>query len=149
MQEELSLDHGASRDKSLTTSDAASKKMAFRLALAKLAIRRQANPGKETMDIYAADLLAMDETNVLSALESLSCRRRAEGETSFPDWATIIEAVEYARVQRNIAERKATRANEEAQELKRRREHPEEYVTTAQVWAEVSARIAAKKSGAA
>jgi hypothetical protein len=148
MQEDLSLTQRANPDKSLTTFDAASKKTAIRLGLARLAIRRQANPGKETMDLYAADLMPMETTDVLSALESLSCRRRAEGETSFPDWATVTDEVNACAIRRRIAERKAKEALELAEYERIVRERPEEFVHVRDVWKEVSDRLI-RKVGAA
>ena len=90
----------------------------------------------------------MEETDVLSALESLSCRRRAEGQTAFPDWPTITEEIEIFARRRRIAEHRASELAEREGWEKHRIEHPEEYVTTAEVWAEVSERLA-KKAGAA
>ncbi|WP_157466826.1 hypothetical protein [Edaphobacter aggregans] len=80
------------------------------------------------MDLYASDLMEMELAHVLSALESLSCRRRAEGETAFPDWATVLEQVESCRIRRVIEERQAKEKAEREELEKHRREHPEEYV---------------------
>lgn len=146
MQEELALEQRANPDKSLMTSDDRSKKTAIRLALAKLAIRRQANPGKETMDMFAADLVPMEETDVFSALESLSCRRRAEGETAFPDWPTILEEIESVRAHRRAEKRRAEREAERAEWERHRKEHPEEYVSVKSVWDEVKERMANKEN---
>jgi hypothetical protein len=90
----------------------------------------------------------MDETDVLSALESLSCQRRAEGETSFPDWPTVLEEVRIFGMRRRIAERRAEEEAEKAKYEARVRENPEEFVSVHEMWKEVSERIAKKESAA-
>lgn len=90
----------------------------------------------------------MEESDVLSALESLSCRQRAEGQTAFPDWPTILcEIEEFAR-RRRIADSRAAKAEDMRLYEQRIRDNPEEFVAVADVWAEVRERIAKKESAA-
>lgn len=62
-----------------------------------------------------------------AAMKSIALRPRAEGETAFPEVATIIAETEAARRKRRIAGERERRIADEAAELRRRRTHPEEF----------------------
>lgn len=66
-------------------------------------------------------------TDIQSGLELLSSRPRSEGETAFPEIATIVDSVKLAARERRIAGQRELRIAEEAAEARRRRLHPEEY----------------------
>jgi hypothetical protein len=56
-------------------------------------IRRQAKLDTEDYLVFATDLESCDLTVIETALNLLSSKPRAEGQTAFPDVATILEAV--------------------------------------------------------
>jgi hypothetical protein len=67
--------------------------------------------------------------DISAAVGKLSLTRRQEGETAFPDLATIDEAVRAVGRDRRIAEARIAKAEQEAAEERHKREHPEEYVS--------------------
>jgi hypothetical protein len=87
----------------------------------------------------------MEEADVLSALESLSSRRRADGETAFPDWPTISDEIEIFARRRRISERRAVEQAEQDEWERRRRENPQDFVPVGDVWEEVKRKLAEKE----
>lgn len=112
--------------------------------LAILALARQASVDPATFKLFATSLSSFLPIDLHRAIDKLCHTKRAEGETAFPDLPTIEEAVFQERNTRLKAERDvADRQFLDAQE-KHRAEHPEEYVTMAEIFAAVRARRAAK-----
>lgn len=106
---------------------------------------RQANLSDTALKIYASQLSKHPIEDVQAAVTSLSLSKRQEGETAFPDLATLDEAcilagrprrqAEYAREQARIAE----------DESRHRAEHPEEYVDIREIVGDLFKRMEAKK----
>ena len=91
--------------------------------LTKFSLRRQAAVNPETLALFAADLEHLELADLESALKELSLRPRRDGETAFPDLATVLEAVRYVR-----AERSSRRALEKENErIAHFHAHPEFY----------------------
>lgn len=73
-----------------------------------LGIRRQAKLDKEDYQVFASDLESCDLGDIETALNLIASKPRAEGETAFPDVATIMEAIRSAaRVRRAPAKTQA------------------------------------------
>ena len=101
-----------------------------------LAEARQASVSPQTFQLYSSELDRFQIEDIESAVRKLMYRKRAEGETAFPDLPTLSEEVRaFARVRREDEQRAADRKREGA-ERKHRIEHPEEYMPARDVWAE-------------
>jgi hypothetical protein len=66
-------------------------------------------------------------------MESLSSRRRSEGETAFPEIAVIVEEVMATARGRRAAEERERRMSDEAAERRRRETYPEDYIATDEI----------------
>ena len=85
-----------------------SKKSKIVLLLAHLGVRRQAKLDTEDYLVFAADLESYEIADIEAAMKALYSKPRAEGETAFPDVATILEAVRgVIRARRPSAEQEA------------------------------------------
>lgn len=85
-----------------------------------------------------------DDTDTLAVLGVLAKRRRGDYEPKIPELGDLLEMVrEYGREKRRMDREARERAEREAEEL-HRREHPEEYVSFAEIMREVRARNGAK-----
>jgi hypothetical protein len=96
--------------------------------LAGLGEARQAAVSPTTFDLFGTHLSQYDQRDITAAIRHLSLRRRSEGETAFPDLATMDEAVRDERNKRMAAERKEREREQEAAERRDREEHPDKYV---------------------
>lgn len=76
-----------------TPSSGPSKQEEIKVMLAKLAIRRQAKIAELEFMVFSEDLMLYDLKDIQSAMELLSSRPRGEGETAFPEVATIIAEI--------------------------------------------------------
>jgi hypothetical protein len=83
----------ASPDKALTQRSELSKKSKIVILLTALGIRRQAKLDVEDYLLYASDLESYEMADLENAVGELAKKPRAEGQTAFPDIATILEAV--------------------------------------------------------
>lgn len=81
-------------------SNGPSKKEEIKMALAKLAVRRQATIGEAELNIFSDDLMRFDLRDVFSALDKIGMRPRAEHELAFPESGAIVKAVEFAEESR-------------------------------------------------
>lgn len=107
--------------------------------LTKFSLRRQAAVNPETLALFASDLMHVELADLESALTELSNRPRRDGETAFPDLATVLETVRGVR--RIRGEHKAIDAENER--VAHYKAHPELYMTT-EDWAEISAPLSEK-----
>lgn len=96
--------------------------------LVKLAERRQAAVNSSTLVTFADDLGSYELADIDAACSELGTRRRAEGETAFPDLPTILEAVRgVIRARKPSPEQEAIeRENARVQHFK---DYPEDYLT--------------------
>ena len=99
--------------------------------LALFGIRRQSKLDKEDYKVYAADLEKFDLADIDKALVYLASEPRRPGETSFPETAVIVQAVQQARG------RRVDKKSEMAAYYRRIRTHPEEFVSVADCIREV------------
>lgn len=95
--------------------------------LTKFAERRQAQVTTATLLTFAEDLSKYPLGDIEAGLLSISSRRRADGETAFPEIATVVDEVLSAGRNRRIAEERERRMADEATERRRRETHPEEF----------------------
>lgn len=95
-----------------TRSSGLSRQEEIKILLAKFAVRRQAQIGEAEYDIYSASLLSYSLTDIEMALNLLSSKPRAEGQTAFPEEIVILEAVRGIARTRRAAEEEATKAKE-------------------------------------
>lgn len=70
-----------------------SKQEEIKVLLAKMAIRRQAKVGEMEFAVFSEDLMGYETEVIAEALNQLCSKPRAEGETAFPELATILDAV--------------------------------------------------------
>lgn len=96
--------------------------------LAGLAEARQAAVSPTTFDLFATHLSQYEQRDIAAAIRILSLRRRSEGETAFPDLATIDEAVRDERNTRMKGEREQREREQEEAVRRDRGEHPDKYV---------------------
>lgn len=85
----------------LTHSNAPSKAAAIKIALGKMAIRRQAQIGEAEFAVYSEDLMSYELDDIAGVLDELGKSVREEGETAFPSIGTILK-----KVRRIVAMRK-------------------------------------------
>jgi hypothetical protein len=93
--------------------------------LAKLGIRRQARLDVSDYLVLAEDLMRFEMEDIRMGLDDLGNQSRRDGQTAFPDWPTLKQAV---------AERKLLRAAEDLRNHERlmeqaRRENPELFMS--------------------
>lgn len=69
------------------------KEDAIETLLAMLSVARQANARKPEFDLYTPFLMPYELKHIKTAIERLSLKPRAEGETAFPALATVLEGV--------------------------------------------------------
>lgn len=94
---------------------------------------RQANVSEQALKIYAHQLMPYSPQHIVTALNELALTERKEGETAFPSLATVVDAVEVAAKRWRQREAYEARIQQEAEEEKWCREHPEE-VRANQAW---------------
>lgn len=102
-----------------------------------LAESRQASISAETLRIYSLQLAKYQWPDLQAAISHLALRPRAEGETAFPDLGTVNGAVDFEARKRRSAEARSRREQLDAAEEQDRREHPENYVSVAELIGEV------------
>lgn len=90
----------------------------------------------ETLKLYSSHLAKYCVEDVRIAVSGLSLLRRKEGETAFPDLATIDDAAWEAKQARLRTKREQDEKRAAEVEARHRLEHPEEYVHVRDVWAE-------------
>ena len=113
----------------LQPSQASQKKeVSISAELFKLAEARQASVSNATLELYSSHLAHFQLEDVREGLRKLSLRRRQEGETAFPDLATVLDTVDDARRDRRIAEENEKKREAEEAEAAYWRDHPEERV---------------------
>lgn len=84
-------------------------------ALARMAILRQAEVSELVLDIFTAELAAegLPVECVIDACDELAHRERAEGETAFPSYATLLRECHRADHRRYQAQQRALAAEGE------------------------------------
>jgi hypothetical protein len=80
------------------------------------------------LKVYAARLAQYAPEDIKAACTRLSLTRRAEGETAFPDLATVDETVQQEGRNRRIRTVERERKRLAAEEERDRKAHPEKYV---------------------
>ena len=101
-----------------------------------LAEARQASMSQQSLELYSSELSRHEVQDIEAAVRKLMYRRRGEGETAFPDLATLDEEIRgFARIRRQELAREVERKQQEA-EIQHRLDHPEEYRAVRDVWAE-------------
>lgn len=93
--------------------------------------------------MFASDLEKYEIMDLEAATKAIAQRPRAEGETAFPEIATIIAEVKLAARDRRIAAERERKMADEAAELRRRRTHPEDFIADKEI-AEMEARLREK-----
>lgn len=68
--------------------------------LTKLNVRRQARLGTPDLVIYAEDLMGFEVQDIEAAVNDLTSKPRADGETAFPETAVLLGAVKTANLRR-------------------------------------------------
>ena len=76
--------------------------------LTKLAYARQAVIDPNVLDYFASELEGYELVDVTTAIEAVIARRRAEGETAFPELAVLTDAVKVEQRRRKERERNAS-----------------------------------------
>lgn len=105
---------------------------------------RQANLSDTALKIYASQLSRHPIEDVQAAVTNLSLSRRQEGETAFPDLATLDEACILVGRPRRQAERARQQAEVDQAQAKHRAEHPEEYVDIREIVGDFFKRMEGK-----
>lgn len=95
---------------------------------------RQATVDSPTLKFFAASLADYPQSDIQEAIEALCHRKREPGETAFPDLGTIEDQIIYRRNLRRREERRQEEAIRKQEELAHICEHPECYVTLAEIW---------------
>lgn len=80
--------------------------------------------------VLAEDLQKFDLRDTAGGLDDIAKYPRREGETAFPDLATLKAAILERKLVREAEEVRA----DEAREAKYRSEHPEEFMSAAEFW---------------
>src|SRR5579862_6013326 len=65
-----------------------------------LAEARQAAVSAATLELFSSELAQFEVEDIAAGIRTLSLTRRRDGETAFPDLATIVEAVTVKKVRR-------------------------------------------------
>jgi len=81
--------------------------------------------------------------DIEAGLKAISSRRRAEGETAFPEIQAIVEECQAASRNRRIAAQRERRIADEAAERRRRITHPEDFVADDEIKA-MAEKLSAK-----
>jgi len=81
--------------------------------------------------------------DIEAGLKAISSRRRAEGETAFPEIQAIVEECQAASRSRRIAAERERRMADEAAERRRRETHPEDYIADDEIKA-MAEKLSAK-----
>jgi hypothetical protein len=100
--------------------------------LAKLGVRRQAKLDMADYLVLADDLVKYDLEDIAKGLDDIAKYPRREGETAFP---------EFARLRQAIGERRLTREAEEIRKMEAelaeyRKDHPDEFCTLKDIFEE-------------
>lgn len=101
---------------------------------------RQAALSKETLKVYAQELAGFAEVDVAAGIRNLALTPRGPGETAFPDLGTVIQAVSRVQSERLAKERQIAREAADRAWVEDRLAHPENYVSYAEIVADVLAR---------
>lgn len=104
-------------------------------------MRRQAKLSREDYLVFADDLMGFDLRDVEAGLDRIGMRPRNEGETAFPDVATLQMAVRAARGVRIACEAKERERQHDLIAEQHRKDHPELYCSTADFWKEAMEKI--------
>jgi len=108
-----------------------------------LAEARQAAVSPQTLELYSSELARHQAEDIDAAVRKLMYCRREQGETAFPDLATLDEEIRgFAKMRRQNLAREFEHRQQEA-EAQRRMEHPEDYVPVRDIWAEFMEKRAA------
>lgn len=105
-----------------------------------LAMARQATVDSPTLKFFAASLSRFERGDIAAAIEVLCHKRREQGETAFPDLATIEEQIFLVRNARVRAEREEEEYKERERVRRHIHDHPKEHVTFAEIMADFMAR---------
>lgn len=92
------------------------------------------------METFASILSQYNPKDICSALDRLAHTRREEGETAFPDLATLEEAIRADAAKRRGEEKREAERVAAAAEDRDRAEHPENYFSVADAISEVMRR---------
>lgn len=127
----------------LSASSASAKLELIVTLLAKLGIRRQAKLDTADYLVLAEDLLKFELHDIAGGLDDLAKYPRRQGETSFPELATLKAVI----VDRKVTREAAAERQREAREAEYRRMHPEAFCTFAEVLKEWEAMRAVGARG--
>jgi len=108
--------------------------------LAKLGVRRQAKLAEADYLVLADDLMTFDLLDVISGLDALGRMPRREGETAFPGAAALQEGCRVTRNARRDAGAQERQNRQDEEERQHRQEHPEEYISVAELLKELKAK---------
>jgi hypothetical protein len=113
-------------------------------ALTYLAMARQANVSKETLKLFAGELLDFEHEDIVSVIRAIVRTPRREGETAFPDLGTLLQAVRSQRAQR-LEKEKAKKVSADARAMAEDlRLHPEKFLNLGELMREALERHKAK-----
>jgi hypothetical protein len=87
--------------------------------------------------VYSTGLASFDPRDIREAVKKLSLRRRRDGETAFPDFATMRDEVREAEADRRSAEKTQRILRESAERAADYKAHPEKYCTLSEIMAEL------------
>lgn len=81
-------------------------------ALIDMAILRQADPSLDTLDYYSASLVedGIESADVIAACERIGKTERADGETTFPSYGTLLRVCRDVRKDRQAEQQRALAA---------------------------------------
>lgn len=106
-----------------------------------LAEGRQAAVSQQAFEIYSTALQGYELEDITAAVDKLMRTKRQEGETAFPDLATLEEAILEVGRPRRQAEYQRQKLESALAEAKHRQEHPEEYVSINEIIAAAMAKV--------
>jgi hypothetical protein len=118
----------------------------IKMALAKFGLLRGEVMDAIRLESYSKALAEefRDEGDTLTVLDKLAKSRRGEYESRIPDMGDLLEMVREARTARLQKVREAEELEKLNLYLQDVKDHPENYVTTKELWNEIEARMAAK-----
>lgn len=99
-------DSQASRATASQPQEGLSKRSRIVVMLAELGVRRQAKLDDQDYQVYARDLADFDERDIQKSCDRIALQPRRDGQTSFPDIATLISEIDRVEGYRLIAQRK-------------------------------------------
>lgn len=101
-----------------------------------LAEVRQASVSPDTLALYLKEINLFDQRDIERAIRKMGRKSRREGETAFPDLGSLLEAIGREKMARYEAEQQA----EYQKYLKDIEEHPEKFVSIADIVKEFLAK---------